>query len=437
MLAASPRSERSQRLAAHLRVPLHRNGYALVLSTFSTAGLGALYWAIAARHYTSQEVGINASLVSTMMFLTNLASLNFTDVLNRFVPVSGRAAKRLVLISYAIAVGLGGVSATVFILGMRHWSPWLMETLHGPLLGLVYIVAVMLWVVFVLQDAVLVGLRRATYVLVENTGFGIAKVVLLLAFAAALPRTGILLSWTAPLIVVVVVVNIVVFRNLLPRHAAENLAVEEPITRGVVSRFLIADYISSLLWTATIALMPVIVLKTDGPSASAYVYLSWTVAYTLYLVGRNMGMALTTEGAHDPGRLAEHARATLIAAGRIVVPLAVLLAVGAPVFLKLFGGEYSSHATTLLRLFSLAMIPAIVPTTFITVARVQRRLTAMVIVTALTTLPVLALAPVFMHFLGLWGMGLSWLVVESAVAIVLLLGELRPHWRAVPAGVSS
>jgi O-antigen/teichoic acid export membrane protein len=428
----SVRSERSQRFAAHLRVPLHRNGYALVMSTFSTAGLGALYWAIAARRYSSHEVGINASLVSTMMFLTNLASLNFTDVLNRFVPVGGRSTRRLVLISYGIAVGLGGLSATIFVIGLRWWSPWLTETLHGSLLGLVYVLAVMLWVVFVLQDAVLIGLRRATYVLVENTGFGIAKVVLLFAFAAALPTTGIFLSWTAPLVVVVLVVNVLVFRNLLPEHEERSEAFAEPITRSHVSRFLIADYIASLLWTATIALMPVVVLNTDGASASAYVYLSWTVAYTLYLVSRNMGMALTTEGAQDPGRLAEHTRATLKAAARIVVPLALLLAVGAPIFLKVFGNEYSRHASTLLRLFALSMIPIIVPTTFVTVARVQRRLVAMVVVTALTTVPVLALAPVFMHFMGISGVGLAWLVVESAVAVVLLAGELRPHWRELP-----
>jgi O-antigen/teichoic acid export membrane protein len=429
---APVRSERAEKLAAHLRLPLHRNGYALVMSTFSTAALGALYWAIAANRYSSAQVGINASLVSTMMFLTNLASLNFTDVLNRFVPVSGRSARRLVLISYAIAVGLGGLTATIFVLGLHVWAPWLASTLHGSTLGLVYVVAVMLWVVFVLQDAVLVGLRRATYVLVENTGFGIAKIVLLLAFAAALPRTGIFLSWTAPLLVVVVVVNLAVFRNLLPQHEEAALDIAEPISTRHVSRFLGADYVASLFWSATIALMPIIVLQTSGASSSAYVYLSWTIAYTLYLVTRNLGMALTTEGAHDPSRLAEHTRATLTAASRIVIPLSLVLAVGAPWLLKgiFHKPEYATHATSLLRLFALSAIPAIVPITFVTVARVQRRLAAMVVVTAVTTLPVLVLAPLLTHFMGIAGVGLAWLIVQSVVAVVLLSGELRPHWRA-------
>ncbi|MCU1427030.1 MAG: rane protein involved in the export of O-antigen and teichoic acid-like protein [Actinomycetia bacterium] len=424
----TPRSERQQRLLAHLRSPLHRNGYALVASTFSTAGLGALYWAIAAHRYSSHEVGINASLVTTMMVLTNLSSLNFTDVLNRFVPVSGRAGARLVLVSYAIAVGLGGVSATVFVFGLRIWSPWLRETLHGPLLLAVYVLATMFWIVFVLQDAVLVGLRRATYVLVENTGFGIVKIVLLVALAGAFPHTGIFLSWTAPLLLVVLTVNWVVFRKLLPHHAAQPVAAPEPINRRHVSRFLLADYVAALLWTATIGLMPLLVLNTDGASASAYVYLSWTIAYTLYLVSRNMGMSLTTEGATDPARLAEHTRATLVGAGRIVIPGALLLVVGAPWFLQIFGAEYASHATNLLRLLALSTIPAIVPATFVSAARVQRRLTAMVVVTAASTVPVLVLAAPVVNMMGIAGVGVLWLVVQSAVAVVLLAGELRPHW---------
>jgi O-antigen/teichoic acid export membrane protein len=408
---------------------LHRNGYALVASTFATSGLGALYWAIAAHRYSAAQVGINASLISTMMFLTNLASLNFSDVLNRFVPVGGKSSSRLVLTSYGIAVALGGVSATVFVLGLGIWSPWLRDTLHGPALGALYIAATMFWVVFVLQDAVLIGLRKATYVLVENVGFGVVKIVLLVVLASALPNDGIFISWTLPLGVVVVAVNAVIFRGLMPRHVADESGVVENVDRREVGRFLVADYVAAMAWTATIGLMPVLVLNTNGANDSAYVYLTWTIAYTLYLVSRNMGMALTTEGARDPERLGEHTRAVLRSAGRIIVPGALLLAAGAPLFLHLFGAEYASHGSALLRLLALSTIPALVPATFVSVARVQRRLAAMVVVTLASTVPVLALAPLFLHWFGIAGVGVSWLVVQSTVAVVLLAGELRVHLR--------
>src|SRR6185437_5353760 len=63
-VAAPP--ARTERLVAHLRSPLHRNGYALVLSTFSTSGLGALYWALAARRFSLHDVGIGGSVIASM-----------------------------------------------------------------------------------------------------------------------------------------------------------------------------------------------------------------------------------------------------------------------------------------------------------------------------------------------------------------------------------
>jgi O-antigen/teichoic acid export membrane protein len=290
----------------------------------------------------------------------------------------------------------------------------------------------MLWVVFVLQDAVLVGLRRASYVLTENALYGVAKIVLLVALAAVAPQNGIFLSWTAPLLAVVVAVNLLLFSRFLPEHAKDPVENGEEIGRGHVTRFLVADYIASMLWTLTIWLLPILVLATKGKSASAYAYVSWTMCYTLYLVSRNMGMALTTEGARDPARLAEHTRSTLAGTGRIVVPCALVLFAGAPLFLHIFGSEYSNHGTGLMRLLALSAIPGLVPLTFVSVARVQRRLHAMVIVTAATTVPVLVLAPIFLHLWGVAGAGLAWLLVQTVVAVVLLAGELRPHLTARP-----
>ena len=54
-LVCGPRSSRDgafARLITHLRTPLYRNGYALVLSSATTSVLGVAYWILAARTYT-------------------------------------------------------------------------------------------------------------------------------------------------------------------------------------------------------------------------------------------------------------------------------------------------------------------------------------------------------------------------------------------------
>ena len=83
-------------LMAHLRTPLYRNGYALLLSGFTSAGLGMVFWWLAARSYPAPTVGLNSAAISAMMLLSGVSQLSLTGALVRFVPVSGKAAHRLI-----------------------------------------------------------------------------------------------------------------------------------------------------------------------------------------------------------------------------------------------------------------------------------------------------------------------------------------------------
>ncbi len=87
--------------------------------------------------------------------------------------------------------------------------------------GLVFAGCVVAWAIFTLQDSVLVGLRSAFWVFVENGIFGIVKIVLLVLLVTVLPdHLGIYVSWMLPVIVAVPLVNVLIFGSLVPRHAA-------------------------------------------------------------------------------------------------------------------------------------------------------------------------------------------------------------------------
>ena len=63
-------------LAEHARMPLYRNAYALILSDTSNSALGIVYWTLAARVYTTEQVGLNSAAISTMVFLAGIAQLS-------------------------------------------------------------------------------------------------------------------------------------------------------------------------------------------------------------------------------------------------------------------------------------------------------------------------------------------------------------------------
>lgn len=418
----------SHRVSSHLRIPLFRSGYALAANTVIASGLGALYWVLAARLLTPEEVGVGAGLVAAMTLLATLAGLSLDYALNRFVPPAGRATGRLIAGAYAVAAPLSGLAAAIFIVGLDWWAPGLsvLRTSTWSVLG--FVGATMLWSVFVLQDAALAGLRRATWLPIENGIYGVAKLGLLAVLVAASAQFPIFASWTLPLVVIVIPINWLMFRRAIPAHVAETSAASRPLTARQVGRYAIRDYAGTTLSRATESILPLIVLELVGAEANAYFYLAWTIAYALHLLSRATGVALITEGALEPTKLTAYARQVIVQTAALVVPVVVVAVAGAPLLLSVFGPAYADEGTAVLRLLVLAAVPNMVVTLFIAIARVERRMRSVVYVNGTVLLTVIPLSILLLPRLGVTGVGWAWLAVQTGLAVVLLATRLRPVW---------
>src|SRR5262245_35120753 len=103
-----------QRLVAHARTPLFRNGYALMLSAAATSGLGVIYWMLATRVYSAELVGLNSALISAMLLVAGVAQLSLVSVITRFLPRAGRASGQLVGSAYALTLGVAALAGLLF-----------------------------------------------------------------------------------------------------------------------------------------------------------------------------------------------------------------------------------------------------------------------------------------------------------------------------------
>ena len=93
-----------------------------------------------------------------------------------------------------------------------------------------------------------------------------------------------------------------------------------PFPQAVIARYVAGDYVSALIWTATTTLLPVLVFEQAGAAAAAYVSMAWTIAYSLYLVSRNMGMSLVSEASIDPSKLASLGFRTISQTFKLMIP---------------------------------------------------------------------------------------------------------------------
>ncbi|MFI9613990.1 lipopolysaccharide biosynthesis protein [Streptomyces sp. NPDC052023] len=417
---------------------LLRNAYALMLNTGISAVLGLGYWLLAARHYSEAAVGQGSAAIAAMKLLAGLTAVTLTGALARFIPVAGRGTGRLILRTYAGSSLVVALATGVFLLTLDAWGPSY-RFLHAPLAAAGFVVAVVAWNLLTLQDGVLTGLRNALWVPVGNTVFSAVKLGLLLAFAVAIPTTGVFVSWVAAIATSVLPLGWLVFRRLVPRHVAETGEHARPPTLREAGRFLAGDCTGSLFSLAVVYLVPVIVAAQVGAEDNAYFYITATIGGTVNLLAINMGASLTVEGSHEPGRLASDTRAALRRMARIMLPVAAVLFFGAPWILGVFGSGYADAATPLLRWFAAGAVLRVVMETYFAVLRARSRTAELAWLQGLLCALVLGLTLVLLPRMGLAGAGvaeIASLSVIVAIAAPRLYRTLRGAASDVPPGAA-
>lgn len=403
----------------HLRLPLFRNAYALIFNDGMTGLLGLCYWALAARYYTAEQVGRDAAVIATMMALAGLAYVNLKGTIMRLLPSAGRTAPRLIGYAYATSLTLALLIGGLFVVGYRWWTGTPGFWGDSPFSTGWFLAAIVGWSLFGLQDNILTGLRQTFWVPVENIGFGLTKILLLIACTAWWTERGVLLSWTAPVVLFIGLITLLIWRRLLPQHVQQSEQQHLALTPRQVLTFVTGDYVGTLLWMITTMALPLLVLNRAGAAANAYFYLAWTIAFPLHLVSSNMAVSLTVEGTRADVQVENYVQRSLRQIWRLLVGPVLLLQVGAPVLLQLFGNDYGAAGAWLLRLLALAALPYSVNAIFLGRARALNHMRAVVLTQGAICSLVLTGSYFLIQPYGLTGVGVAWLLSHSLVAGVL------------------
>jgi acetyltransferase-like isoleucine patch superfamily enzyme/O-antigen/teichoic acid export membrane protein len=413
------------RIVSHLRIPLYRNGYALLISSATTSALGLFYWVLAARYYSVETVGLGSAMLSAMMLLSGISQLSLNSVLVRFVPTAGRTTSRLVIYSYLMSAAMAAVIGFIFTLGLGVWAPALRFIGASAGWQISFVLATIVWCIFALQDSVLTGLRQAVWIPFENTAFAIVKIILLVVLAGSLQTVGIFASWNVPVLLSLLPINLLIFTRLIPRYIRATGGRAAPPAPGVIARFVGGNYLGSLFFLASTTLLPVMVTNLSGASANAYFYPPWMIVTALQLVASNMSTSLTVEGAFDQSKLSAYGRRVLIQTVRLVVPIVIVVLLGAPLILQVFGPNYAIEGSALLRWLALGVLPNIWVALFVGLARVQNRSGVIMAVQGTLSVLMLGLSALLLPTFGIAGVGMAWLASQAIVALFLLPALLR------------
>jgi O-antigen/teichoic acid export membrane protein len=427
-LGGSP-AQQFNRVRSHLRTPLYRNGYALLVTAVTTSLLGIVFWAAAVRFYTPDVVGFSSAAISAMVLVTGLASFSLQGVLVRFLPAAGARAGRLILLAYAIHASMALLLGTLFVHTVALWAPNLGALSAGGAAGWGFVLGAVVWSMFNLQDGALTGLRHAIWVPVENILYAVGKMVLLVLLANGMPYWGIFAAWVIPAAAAIIPINLLLLGRLVPQAAKVRNPQVRAADRASVASYIIRNYPGALFSLALSSLMPLVVSQQAGLRANAYFYMPWMIYTGLQLVPINLATSMTVEAVHDERKLGLFSYRVLVQSLRLLGPVVAALLLGAHWLLLAFGPEYAAQGETLVRLLALAAIPNILVVLYISVLRVENRGWNLVLVQAAQAVLLLGLSYWLLPLWGITGVGVAALASQTFVAAAFVLGRMAPVLR--------
>ncbi|HKS45860.1 MAG TPA: oligosaccharide flippase family protein [Amycolatopsis sp.] len=385
------------------------DGVALSASTAISALAGMFGWILAARLLPAADVGHASAFISGMLLVAGIAELGLGPAVLRWLPRAGHFRRRLLRNSYLV-VSLGGlVGAMVFVLVPEGRT----VVDRVPAGALLFIPATICWTLFQFQDSVLTGLERPRWVLVENTFFGLSRLVFLGVLAPLAGALALLLSWMVPTALCVFAVTVLVFRLARPDRTPGTMP-----DRREVFRLLAPTYPATVCVVALYNLVPLIMLHRFGPGAEAVFFVVWTAINALDLAATVFVNPLVVRLSAEPG----HARGLVVhtAVRLALVFVPALLAGGllAGVLLGVFGEEYSQGAD-LFRVLLCAQLPRLVVVLGVAVHLGAGRGLGVARLHAVTTVAAVGLALVMPSQLA-FGVGL--LAAQCGLAAAVLVG---------------
>ena len=390
---------------------------ALVVGAAVQAVTGAVFWLVAARIDTTDDVGRATALFTSILFIAYLAGLGLQVSLARFAP--GRDEESHVVFSWAVVatvvsctlVGGGYLLAvdTEATQALTDWHPVL-----GPALFVAGAVGAALTLIV---DVRFMTVRRWALVLVRITAVGVLRFPLLFLVPAGRHHTVHLFAVSAlPLVVTGVAGVAAMPRFSGMRHRLRPL----PTSRSAAIRYSAVNYVSTLAYQAPQFVLPVIVLLSVDPDRNAAFYVAWGITSIVLYVPMAIGQALLAEGGKDGAELRSQVRVVLVGTSALMGLASLVAFVGRDLITVVYGEDYGDAARILPALV-VAGIPWAITSVYLTEARVLHRHVPTVAITGVLTVSILVPALLLVPDDGIDGATRAFLLGNVAAAVVALV----------------
>ncbi len=411
---------------------LVRNSLYMMSATVATALLGYIFWIVAARVFSTAQVGIASaviSLCSTVALLTYLGPAAMLVERLHTYEQPARWNSFIVRTCAATAAVTAAVGAVMIPL-IAHAKG------YGAYFGaagaaVLAVTGASVWTVVQMYCSAFIAARRADGMFAVQGLISLFKVLLVVPLCAAgLGAPGIVIAWVGSSVIGAAAGAFWLLPRIEPGAAPAAPAGEQPARRARHARrprkradyvaHLVGQHLTSVGGQMTPLLLPLLVVARLGAGCNAYFYITWMIGSVFFMVSPSISQALFAESVRNDVGL----RPTVVKAFRIaaflLIPAIVVMVAGGKLILAIFGQPYVSAGYGLLVLLAISAMPDAVSNVAVAICRATNRLgysaSINLGILAVTVVSAWLLMPRF----GLLGVGIGWLAAQVLSALACI-----------------
>ena len=368
-------SSAAARLRGAARQPVVSGGLSLSASNALGALLGFAFWITVARLYPQTSVGEASAIISLAALAGGLGSLGLGTGIVRYLRIMGSPYRRpLVRRALLISSAAGATAAATFLAVSLTAGSRMPQMWPRGLVVAGFVTATIFLAVAPVIDGFFLATRNSGQILKRNAAFHLTKLGLSALLWLAGGPGGIVFGYAigGAGSIVTVIPSIWRWLSTSDREGQEQAI---NIRQVEVIKYSLANHVGAYLHTLPTWLLPIVLLGHLGPGPTAAFFIAFNVASVAFSVGVSFAMVGFAESSLSEVGEPQALRFAVRAAAAVLLPLAVGLALVAPLLLRVFGSGYLIAAGAA-RLLAIAVPLNGASAMLIAYFRVSRRLLA-------------------------------------------------------------
>ncbi|AFV24607.1 putative polysaccharide biosynthesis protein [Methanolobus psychrophilus R15] len=397
---------------------LLRNAFYLIANSIVGSLAGFIFWLIAARLYTAEDVGLASTVISIIGMIALLSNFGFSMSLIRFLSDSKEEATDLINSCLTISASVACFLGIGFILWVDFLSPSISFIKSNETFAVIFLLYGLLTIVSNLLDNVFVGYRKVNFSFLKMGIQNILKIplIFLLVYFGSF---GIVSSYAISYLVAVMITFLVFLPKINSSYKPAFFA-DLSIMKKIF-HYSAGNYIAWAFETMPNFILPILITNKLDPEMTAYFYMAWMVAGIVFLIPKSLATSIFAEGSHNPNTVKQNIIKSIKLAILLVIPAIIFVYFVGEKVLLLFGNEYYENGFKLLLVLSISAVPMIFNNIFLSIKRVEKDIANVIFINAVITIGTLVISYLMLDQFGILGIGIGWTVSQVAAFIFILI----------------